>query len=152
MAGDTAFSELLLAMGLRSFSMHPSQIVAVKERVLATDARRWSAALPRILAADDPERECVLAASLIAQERVAADAPIRCVRQRCPQLRYSRGPRAAAKRREAPRGPPRPRRFSRGRLDRPFENVPESRSSLRAAFKRIQPVPQGASSLKTDSR
>ena len=28
MAGDTAFSELLLAMGLRSFSMHPSQIVA----------------------------------------------------------------------------------------------------------------------------
>ena len=68
MAGDTAFSELLLAMGLRSFSMHPSQIVAVKERVLATDARRWSAALPRVLSADDPERECVLAARLIAEE------------------------------------------------------------------------------------
>ncbi len=69
MAGDTAFSELLVAMGLRSFSMHPSQIVAVKERVLATDAARWSAALPRILAADDPERECMAAAALIAQER-----------------------------------------------------------------------------------
>jgi len=69
MAGDTAFSELLLAMGLRSFSMHPSQIVAVKERILATDAGRWCAALPRILAADDPERECVAAAGLIAQER-----------------------------------------------------------------------------------
>ena len=26
MAGDTEFTELLLAMGLRSFSMHPSQI------------------------------------------------------------------------------------------------------------------------------
>jgi phosphotransferase system enzyme I (PtsI) len=72
MAGDTAFSELLLAMGLRSFSMHPSQIVAVKERILATDAGRWCAALPRILAADDPERECVAAASLIAQERASA--------------------------------------------------------------------------------
>ena len=69
MAGDTAFSELLLAMGLRSFSMHPSQIVAVKERILATDAGRWCAALPRILAADDPERECVATAGLIAQER-----------------------------------------------------------------------------------
>jgi len=72
MAGDTAFSELLLAMGLRSFSMHPSQIVAVKERVLATEARRWSAALPRILAADDPERECALAAGTIAQEKAPA--------------------------------------------------------------------------------
>ena len=50
-------------MGLRSFSMHPSQIVAIKERILATDARRWAAALRRILAADDPERECVVAAS-----------------------------------------------------------------------------------------
>ena len=69
MAGDTAFSELLLAMGLRSFSMHPSQIVAVKERILATDAARWSTSLPRILAADDPERECAATASLIAQER-----------------------------------------------------------------------------------
>jgi len=69
MAGDTAFSELLLAMGLRSFSMHPSQIVAVKERILATDAGRWCASLPRILAADDPERECVATAGLIAQER-----------------------------------------------------------------------------------
>jgi phosphoenolpyruvate-protein kinase (PTS system EI component) len=56
-------------MGLRSFSMHPSQIVAVKERILATDAARWSASLPRILAADDPERECAATASLIAQER-----------------------------------------------------------------------------------
>jgi len=72
MAGDPAFTELLLGMGLRSFSMHPSQIVAVKERILATDAGRWCAALPRILAADDPERECVAAASLIAQERASA--------------------------------------------------------------------------------
>ena len=68
MAGDTAFSELLLAMGLRSFSMHPSQIVAVKQRVLCTDAGRWSASLGRILAADDPERECHAAASAIATE------------------------------------------------------------------------------------
>ena len=42
MAGDPAFTELLLGMGLRSFSMHPSQIVTIKERILATDASRWA--------------------------------------------------------------------------------------------------------------
>ncbi len=68
MAGDPAFSELLLAMGLRSFSMHPSQIVAVKQRVLATDVCRWSASIGRILGADDPERECHAVASAIACE------------------------------------------------------------------------------------
>ena len=40
MAGDTDFTELLLGMGLRSLSMHPSQIASVKQRVLRTDARR----------------------------------------------------------------------------------------------------------------
>ena len=37
------FTELLLGMGLRSFSMHPSQIASVKQRVLATDAQRLGA-------------------------------------------------------------------------------------------------------------
>jgi phosphotransferase system enzyme I (PtsI) len=61
MAGDPAFTELLLAMGLRSFSMHPSQIAAIKQRVLATDTGPWRACLARILAADDPEKECLAA-------------------------------------------------------------------------------------------
>ncbi len=58
MAGDPAFTELLLGMGLRSFSMHPSQIVTIKQRILATDASRWAAAFERVIGADDPEREC----------------------------------------------------------------------------------------------
>ncbi|HEX2540468.1 MAG TPA: phosphoenolpyruvate--protein phosphotransferase [Caldimonas sp.] len=58
MAGDPAFTELLLGMGLRSFSMHPSQIVAVKQRVLATDTRQWAGWLEQVLGADEPEREC----------------------------------------------------------------------------------------------
>ena len=58
MAGDAAFTELLLGMGLRRFSMHPSQIGAIKERVLATDTRPWARGLERVLGADDPEREC----------------------------------------------------------------------------------------------
>lgn len=58
MAGDPAFTELLLAMGLRCFSMHPSQIAAIKQRVLRADTRRYDAALLRVLASDDPEAEC----------------------------------------------------------------------------------------------
>jgi phosphotransferase system enzyme I (PtsI) len=63
MAGEPAFTELLLGMGLRSFSMHPSQIVTIKARVLATDTSYWARSLGRILAADDPEAECAAIAS-----------------------------------------------------------------------------------------
>jgi phosphotransferase system enzyme I (PtsI) len=58
MAGDPAFTELLLAMGLRSFSMHPSQISSVKQRVLRVDAKRWAARLNQVLDADDPQAAC----------------------------------------------------------------------------------------------
>jgi phosphotransferase system enzyme I (PtsI) len=57
MAGDTAFTELLLAMGLRNFSMHPSRIAAIKQRVLRADAGRWAARLPSIVEADEPEAQ-----------------------------------------------------------------------------------------------
>ena len=37
MAGDTAFTKLLLGLGLRSFSMHPAQILAVKQEIVRSD-------------------------------------------------------------------------------------------------------------------
>ena len=58
MAGDPAFTELLLAMGLRSFSMHPSQISTIKQRVLRVDAQRWAGRLGSMLQSDDPEEQC----------------------------------------------------------------------------------------------
>ncbi|MBS0448975.1 MAG: phosphoenolpyruvate--protein phosphotransferase [Proteobacteria bacterium] len=57
MAGDTAFTEVLLGMGLRGFSMHPAQIAAVKQQVLRTDTRRWASRLESVLSADDPEAQ-----------------------------------------------------------------------------------------------
>jgi len=54
MAGDAAFTELLLAMGLRSFSMHPSQIASVKQRILRVEVKRLAARLARTLQSDDP--------------------------------------------------------------------------------------------------
>ena len=53
MAGDTDFTELLLAMGLRSFSMHPSRIAAVKQRVLRADTRRLGDLLATALSSDE---------------------------------------------------------------------------------------------------
>ncbi len=54
MAGDTAFTELLIGMGLRSLSMHPSQMAAVKQRVLRTDSQRLARLVPGVLEATDP--------------------------------------------------------------------------------------------------
>jgi len=61
MAGDPAFTDLLLGMGLRSFSMHPSQIPSVKQRVLRADAGRLAAVLPGVLESDDPQKAAELA-------------------------------------------------------------------------------------------
>jgi phosphotransferase system enzyme I (PtsI) len=67
MAGDIDFTDVLLGMGLRTFSMHPSQISAVKQRVLRSDTRRWRALLSRVLQADDPHLACLAAQQEIAQ-------------------------------------------------------------------------------------
>ena len=59
MAGDPAFTELLLAMGLRTFSMHPSQIASVKQRVLRADTRRLAPMVDAVLQSEEPEATCV---------------------------------------------------------------------------------------------
>ena len=77
MAGDPDFTQLLLAMGLRSLSMHPSQIAAIKQRVLRTDAKRWATHLERVLAADDPQQACLaVASSLSPSQRQASSAEV----------------------------------------------------------------------------
>jgi phosphoenolpyruvate-protein phosphotransferase (PTS system enzyme I) len=55
MAGDSAFTEILLAMGLRSFSMHPARIASIKQRVLRADTRALRADLQAVLSSDEPE-------------------------------------------------------------------------------------------------
>jgi phosphotransferase system enzyme I (PtsI) len=74
MAGDPAFTELLLAMGLRSFSMHPSQIASVKQRVLRADTRRLAGLVEPVLRSEDPEATC---AEVFSQSLVTHPAPLR---------------------------------------------------------------------------
>lgn len=57
MAGDPAFTEILLGMGLRSFSMHPARIPSVKQRILRADTRKLAARTAAVLAHEEPERE-----------------------------------------------------------------------------------------------
>ncbi len=48
------FTRLLLGLGLRSFSMHPSQILAVKQEVLRADAGKLAAWAQSVLEAEEP--------------------------------------------------------------------------------------------------
>ena len=54
MAGDVTMTRLLLGLGLRSFSMHPSQVLAVKQQILRSDTGKLKAWAEQILASDDP--------------------------------------------------------------------------------------------------
>jgi phosphoenolpyruvate-protein phosphotransferase (PTS system enzyme I) len=54
MAGELAYTRLLLGMGLRQFSMHPSQLLAVKQRVLTTSLPEIMPLTQKILRSDDP--------------------------------------------------------------------------------------------------
>ena len=54
MAGDTSMTRLLIGLGLRSLSMHPSQILAVKQQILRCDTTRLQSWAHSVLLADDP--------------------------------------------------------------------------------------------------
>jgi len=54
MAGDVGLTRLLLGLGLRSFSMHPAQILAVKQEVLKTDAGKLGPWAQEVLESEDP--------------------------------------------------------------------------------------------------
>ena len=54
MAGDTTLTRLLLGLGLRSFSMHPAQILAVKQEVLRSDTSKLKVWADRIMLEDEP--------------------------------------------------------------------------------------------------
>ena len=70
MAGDLDLTGLLLGMGLRQFSMHPSRILGVKERVLQTTRSTARRLATRVLRAHDP---LLIRQMLERAERRAAD-------------------------------------------------------------------------------
>ena len=54
MGGDVSMTKLLLGFGLRSFSMHPAQILAIKQEILRTDTRKLVEWSRQVLEMDEP--------------------------------------------------------------------------------------------------
>ena len=64
MAGETTLTRLLLGFGLRNFSMHAQQLLAIKERVLRTNLAEAQPLAQRILRQSDPAKTRELLAKL----------------------------------------------------------------------------------------
>ena len=56
MAGDPKLTKLLLGMGLREFSMHPAQLLEVKQQVMMADAAQLAVRVTKILKLDEPDK------------------------------------------------------------------------------------------------
>ena len=56
MAGDPGLTRLLLGMGLRQLSMHPAQLLEVKQQVLKSDSALLRGRVARLLRQEDPVR------------------------------------------------------------------------------------------------
>jgi phosphotransferase system enzyme I (PtsI) len=56
MAGDPKLTRLLLGMGLRIFSMHPTQILKVKNRILKANVEELAPNVRKILRLDEPAK------------------------------------------------------------------------------------------------
>ncbi|RGE40766.1 phosphoenolpyruvate--protein phosphotransferase [Comamonas testosteroni] len=56
MAGDISMTRLLLGLGLRSFSMHPAQILAVKQEILRADASKLAPWAQEVMDSDFPAK------------------------------------------------------------------------------------------------
>jgi phosphotransferase system enzyme I (PtsI) len=54
MAGEVGMTRLLLGLGLRSFSMHPSQILTIKQQILRCDAEKLAGWAQSVVRAEDP--------------------------------------------------------------------------------------------------
>ncbi len=64
MAGDLQLTRLLLGLGLRNFSMHPAQLLAIKERILRTNIGELRPLVQRVLRSGDAARTRALLAKL----------------------------------------------------------------------------------------
>lgn len=69
MAGDAAFTRLLLGIGLRRFSMNTNNLLAVKDQVIRSDLDELEQGVARVMRNEDPDKAEKLLKSL--NERAA---------------------------------------------------------------------------------
>jgi len=56
MAGDTKLIRLLLGLGLRQFSMHPAQVLTIKQQILKSDLPHITGVAQKMLKTHEPEK------------------------------------------------------------------------------------------------
>jgi phosphoenolpyruvate-protein phosphotransferase (PTS system enzyme I) len=56
MAGEVSLTRLLLGLGLRQFSMHPAQLLSVKQQILKTNVPELTVLTRKIMQADDSDK------------------------------------------------------------------------------------------------
>jgi phosphotransferase system enzyme I (PtsI) len=56
MAGDPKLTRLLIGMGLRQFSMHPAQMLEVKQQIVTADSAQLVLRVAKLLKCDESER------------------------------------------------------------------------------------------------
>jgi phosphotransferase system enzyme I (PtsI) len=56
LAGDPKLTRLLLGMGLRQFSMHPTQLLEVKQQIVMADTEQLATKVGRLLRLEEPDR------------------------------------------------------------------------------------------------
>jgi phosphotransferase system enzyme I (PtsI) len=56
MAGDPKLTKLLIGMGLRQFSMHPAQLLEVKQQVMMADAEQLAVRVTKIGKLEEPDK------------------------------------------------------------------------------------------------
>ena len=73
MAGDLKWTRLLLGMGLLEFSMHPSQILSVKNEILNSDLRLLEPQVKKVLRATEPS---AISAAMAQLQALHAEVPV----------------------------------------------------------------------------
>ena len=82
MAGDLKWTRLLLGMGLLEFSMHPSQILSVKNEILNSDLRLLEPQVKKVLRATEPAAISAAMAQLQALHAEPAVAEVKVAARR----------------------------------------------------------------------
>ncbi|WDZ96309.1 phosphoenolpyruvate--protein phosphotransferase [Herbaspirillum sp. WKF16] len=74
MAGDVKWTRLLLGMGLLEFSMHPSQILSVKNEILNSDLRLLEPQVKKVTRASEP---AAIAAAMAQLQALVAEPEVK---------------------------------------------------------------------------
>jgi phosphotransferase system enzyme I (PtsI) len=79
MAGDVKWTRLLLGMGLLEFSMHPSQLLSVKQEILNSDLTLLEPQVKKVLRATEP---AAITAAMVQLRSLESEPEVKAARRR----------------------------------------------------------------------